>query len=66
MIKLWFNENMRVFHDRLTTENDRLYLKKMLSDQFHKFNLDESEVLDCDRIIFADFLNGREADPKFY
>jgi dynein heavy chain, axonemal len=66
MAKLWFNENMRVFHDRLTTELDREYMRKLLIDQFHKFGLDKSEVIDCERIIFADFLNGREADPKFY
>lgn len=26
-IKLWYNENMRVFHDRLTTELDRDYMR---------------------------------------
>jgi dynein heavy chain len=26
-VRLWYHENMRVFHDRLTTEEDRDYLK---------------------------------------
>ena len=30
LIKLWYHENMRVFHDRLTTEEDRAYLKNIL------------------------------------
>ena len=24
MVKLWYHENMRIFHDRLTTEDDRI------------------------------------------
>jgi len=31
LVKLWYHENMRVFHDRLTTGEDRDYLKKMLA-----------------------------------
>ena len=39
LCKLWFNENMRVFHDRLTTEDDRVYIKSLLTSHFEKFNL---------------------------
>jgi len=30
MVRLWYHENMRVFYDRLTTEEDRLYLSSLL------------------------------------
>ena len=36
-LKLWYHENMRVFHDRLTTTEDRNYLKQMLSGFFKDF-----------------------------
>ena len=57
---------MRVFHDRLTTDEDRDYFKKLLVKQFSKFNLTETEVIDSERIIFGDFMQGREVDPKSY
>lgn len=34
MVRLWYHENMRVFHDRLTTEEDRVLLKNMLKSGF--------------------------------
>jgi dynein heavy chain, axonemal len=30
MARLWYHENMRIFHDRLIDEEDREYLKDML------------------------------------
>jgi len=67
LAKLWFNENMRVFHDRLTTEQDRDYLKNTLGSFIEKlFQLKKEEALDIERIIWADFLAGREADPRIY
>lgn len=31
MARLWYHENMRIFHDRLIDEEDRAYLKNMLA-----------------------------------
>lgn len=64
--KLWFHENMRVFHDRLTTEEDREYMIKLLVQQFQLFGLTQEQVLDTERILFGDFQNGRDAEPKYY
>ena len=58
-IKLWYHENMRVFHDRLTTEFDRQYLKMILTDFFESFSFKKEEIIDVERIIFADFMQGR-------
>ena len=57
---------MRVFHDRLTTEEDREYLKNLLSTFFEKFGTKKDDVLNVERIIFADFLQGKDAEPKNY
>lgn len=37
LLKLWYHENMRVFHDRLTTGEDRAYLSNMLCAFFKDF-----------------------------
>ncbi|KAL4464296.1 hypothetical protein ABPG72_011341 [Tetrahymena utriculariae] len=66
MAKLWYHENMRIFHDRLIDEEDREYLKDMLVSQFEKFNLTKEEVLSMDRIIFGDFWFGRETESRPY
>lgn len=60
MARLWYHENMRIFHDRLIDDEDREYLKTMLTGEFSKFNLKTEEVLSMERIIFGDFWNGRE------
>jgi dynein heavy chain len=39
MVRLWYHENMRVFHDRLTTEDDRIQLKGLLKNGFTQFGL---------------------------
>ena len=58
---------MRVFHDRLINENDRKYLIDLLKKQFVKFpSVDIDQILDTERIIFADFLNGKDVEPKYY
>lgn len=43
VLKLWYHENMRVFHDRLTTDEDREYLKKMLEGYFKDFGFESRE-----------------------
>jgi dynein heavy chain len=32
LIRIWYHENMRVFHDRLIDDADRIYFKKLLTD----------------------------------
>ena len=66
VVRLWYHENLRVFHDRLTTEDDRVFLKDMLKSQFEKFKTKSEDVLNADRIIFGDFMQGRDSEIKFY
>jgi len=66
LVRLWYHENMRVFHDRLIDEGDREYIKKILAEFIPNFDISVDEILDVDRIIFADFLQGKDVEPKFY
>ena len=74
LVRLFYHENMRVFHDRLTSEEDREYLKKLLESQFSKFNVTHDDVFkinkeeggEIERILFGDFQQGREAEPRHY
>jgi dynein heavy chain len=51
---------MRVFHDRLVDDADRIYFKELLRNQFEIFKLKDEEVLNSDRIIFGDFYDGKD------
>lgn len=66
IIRLWYHENMRIFHDRLIDEIDRDSLKKLLVDQFVSFNKPVEEILNVERIIFGDYLHGRDVEPRHY
>ncbi len=57
---------MRIFHDRLIDEQDREYLKDILAKQFDKFEIEKEQVLNIERIIFGDFLQGREVEIRHY
>jgi dynein heavy chain len=65
MIRLWYHESLRVFHDRLTTDDDRLYLKNKLAEMFPEMDTTAEIIINSERIIFADFLQGREGE-RFY
>jgi dynein heavy chain, axonemal len=66
LLRLWYHENMRVFHDRLTTVEDRSYLKNMLVGFFTEFGYESDEVVNVERILFGDFTQNRESDIKPY
>ena len=66
VVRYWYHENLRVFHDRLTTEEDRVYLKEILNSQLPKFGLALDEVMNTERLIIGDFMGGRELDVKPY
>ncbi|CAG9464970.1 unnamed protein product [Pedinophyceae sp. YPF-701] len=60
MSRLWAHENMRVFHDRLTDNQDKLWFKELLYDSMRsKFAIDATfeDLFDDKRpILFGDFL----------
>ena len=64
-IKLWYHECARVFHDRLTDNEDRFWFNKYMSEQVSKaFSKNWAEVADGP-VMFGSFFN-LEADPPPY
>jgi len=65
VMRCWTHENMRVYGDRLINETDRTWFlegaSKLLTEQF---KAKPAEVLDKERLIFADFMGG--GDARFY
>lgn len=56
---------MRVYHDRLTTEEDRTKSKELLYKQINTtFKLNKDDIMNAERIIFGDFLQGRDMEIK--
>lgn len=55
IVRLWYHENLRIYHDRLIDEPDRVFLKEMLAKRFGQFGFDKEEVLDQERVLFCDF-----------
>jgi dynein heavy chain len=67
LARLWYHENMRVFHDRLTTQDDREYIKKQLGEVSKaRFDVSNEELLSDGMIIFCDFLYSRFSDSPDY
>ena len=57
---------MRVYHDRLIDDIDRNYFIELLSSKFEGFKVKKEDVLTTDRIIYGDFLDGRDVEPRVY
>ena len=73
LARLWYHENMRVFHDRLTTEDDRVYLKSLLSNTSLNFGagvtpetLFENDEKQIETILFCDFMYSNYSDNPDY
>jgi dynein heavy chain len=67
VVRIWYHENMRVYHDRLTTTEDRQQFIGMLRSQIRQMEVSPDDVINAERIIFADFMHGKETDyPPYY
>lgn len=59
LAKLWVHEASRVFHDRMTNEEDRSWFKQYVAElttKVFRVNL-EDQILGSNEILFGDFLN---------
>jgi dynein heavy chain, axonemal len=78
MVKLWTHEVLRVFHDRLTDNTDRIWMGKMVCELLDKHFKEkgttvmaikstsaEDLIVGMRGILFADFMVPG-ADPKLY
>jgi dynein heavy chain, axonemal len=67
VVRLWIHENKRVFGDRLTDNKDRNYLEDMLMEKSQsKFALSKKEIMNSERLIFGDFMDGIDQEIRVY
>lgn len=66
MLRIWFHENCRIYHDRLINDEDRRWFVELLIEKIRaEFEEDPEEILGHERLLFADFLNPN-IDPRPY
>jgi dynein heavy chain len=64
-IRCFCHENVRVYGDRLTTDEDRAWLRGKLDGQLStSFGIDPVKVFDKERLVFADFMSS--SGDRFY
>lgn len=67
LVRLWYHEIMRVFHDRLTTDKDREDIKAMVAAKAEQhLAVSKQDIFNVDKIVFVDFMNGRDGENKPY
>jgi dynein heavy chain len=58
LARLWVHESQRVFGDRLTCEEDRQWLEKLMKSKIENhFKMDWNEVVPRARLVYGDFMN---------
>ena len=60
------HESNRVFSDRLINDDDRNYFNSLLKQQIPAYEVEESLVFNEERILYADFQDGRDVEPRTY
>ncbi|KAG9487630.1 hypothetical protein GDO78_007443, partial [Eleutherodactylus coqui] len=67
MVRVWRNEALRVFHDRLINENDKTVVQghiRSLIEEHFRVDLDYAM---CDPILFGDYRTAmQEGEPRVY
>lgn len=74
LVNLWYHENMRVYHDRLINEEDKnLFINELvqIANEVYKEELakqenEEERVFKAKRLVFGDFMAGRDLDIRNY
>jgi dynein heavy chain len=65
LARLWVHENLRVFADRLTNEEDHKWLREQLKSKVeNKFGMNWDTVVPRERLIYGDFITG--GDIRIY
>ena len=66
-VRLWRNECLRVFHDRLINEEDKTYVQKTIASLIDENFSDQSRYAMKDPILFGDFRHAiHEENARLY
>jgi dynein heavy chain len=67
LVRVWRNECLRVFHDRLTTAEDKAHTEKLINTLVKKHWPASAAEASKDPILFGDFRNTiDETKPRIY
>ena len=57
LLRLWFHENCRVFHDRLVSDEDRSWFISVMKDKMTaEFNVSYDDVVKTAPLVYGDFM----------
>lgn len=67
MVRLWRNENLRIFYDRLINQEDRSFVNKQISRSVYENFQEHEEYVNKEPILFGDFrLAMQEETARLY
>lgn len=67
IVRMWIHENRRVFGDRLIDNKDRDWIDGLLLEvSMAKFSLTKEEIMNSERLLYGDYMDGLDADPRIY
>lgn len=67
LARLWVHENLRVFADRLTSEEDHQWLRSLIKSKVEGlFGMSWEMVVPRDRLIYGDFVGSTQSDVRIY
>lgn len=67
VVRMWIHESRRVYGDRLIDNKDRNWLDNTLLElSMAKFSLTKEEIMNSERLLYGDYMDGLDADPRIY
>jgi dynein heavy chain len=64
---MWIHESRRVFGDRLIDNKDRGWIDDLLlSLPGEKFKLTKEEIMNSERLLFGDYMDGIDDEARVY
>lgn len=64
---MWIHENTRIYGDWLIDDTDWQWLKSILEKEIQNtLNIKNEDLYNAERIIFGDFMQGLEIEPRIY